>query len=105
MQGLQPNLAALYPPIQFPVSRGTPMIAPLIKWEHSHEWTVPNFSKYRYNSNGAERQVTINIKDSSNYQYITGHVIDGKIRKSEHKSIANFFLLYKVATYFRLQDT
>lgn len=80
MQGLQPNLAALYPPIQFPVSRGTPMIAPLIKWEHSQEWMVPNFSKQKDKSNAGERKVTINIKDSSIYQYITGHVIDGKIR-------------------------
>lgn len=29
--GLQPQLTNIYPPIQFPVSRGTPMIAPHIK--------------------------------------------------------------------------
>jgi hypothetical protein len=35
--GLQPQLANLYPPVQYPVSRGTPMIAPLVRWEHSED--------------------------------------------------------------------
>lgn len=30
--GLQPQLANLYPTVHFPVSRGTPMISPLIKY-------------------------------------------------------------------------
>lgn len=30
--GLQPQLANLYPIVQFPVSRGTPMISPSIKY-------------------------------------------------------------------------
>jgi fatty acid synthase len=30
--GLQPQLANLYPSVQFPVSRGTPMISPSIKY-------------------------------------------------------------------------
>lgn len=29
--GLQPQLANIYPPIDFPVSRGTPMISPFIR--------------------------------------------------------------------------
>jgi len=29
--GLQPQIAKLYPPVQFPVSRGTPMISPSIR--------------------------------------------------------------------------
>lgn len=30
--GMQPQIANLYPPIEFPVSRGTPMISPLIRY-------------------------------------------------------------------------
>lgn len=30
--GLQPNIANLYPPIEFPVSCGTPMISPYIRY-------------------------------------------------------------------------
>lgn len=29
--GLQPDIANLYPPIEFPVSRGTPMISPSVR--------------------------------------------------------------------------
>ena len=38
--GLQPQLANLYPPVQYPVSRGTPMISPLVRWEHSEDRNV-----------------------------------------------------------------
>jgi len=30
--GLQPQVAKLYPPVEFPVSRGTPMISPSIRY-------------------------------------------------------------------------
>lgn len=42
--GHQPNVAKLYPDIEFPVSRGTPMISPLVKWDHSDDWNVPKFT-------------------------------------------------------------
>lgn len=29
--GFQPQISSLYPPVQFPVSRGTPMISPLVR--------------------------------------------------------------------------
>jgi len=29
--GLQPNIANLYPPVEYPVSRGTPMISPSVR--------------------------------------------------------------------------
>jgi hypothetical protein len=41
--GLQPQLANLYPEVQYPVSRGTPMISPLVRWEHSEEWHVMKY--------------------------------------------------------------
>jgi len=31
--GLQPQIANLYPPVEFPVSRGTPMISPSIRYD------------------------------------------------------------------------
>jgi len=31
--GLQPRIANLYPPVNFPVSRGTPMISPSIRYD------------------------------------------------------------------------
>lgn len=32
---------ALFPPVEFPAPRGTPLISPYIKWEHSQSWDVP----------------------------------------------------------------
>lgn len=36
--GLQPQISKLFPEVEYPVSRGTPMISPLIKWEHGDDW-------------------------------------------------------------------
>lgn len=55
------------------------MIAPLIKWQHGHEWLVPNFEKMKIDSTSGEREIKINVKNIGGYHYVTGHVIDGKI--------------------------
>lgn len=36
--GLQPQIANLYPKVQYPVGRGTPSISSLVKWDHSTDW-------------------------------------------------------------------
>lgn len=36
---INPN--GLFPPEEFPAPRGTPLISPLIKWDHSQTWDVP----------------------------------------------------------------
>jgi len=41
--GLQPKLARLYQKVNFPVARGTPMLASMVKWDHSMEWSVASF--------------------------------------------------------------
>lgn len=35
------NPNGLFPPMEFPVPRGTPIISPHIKWDHSQTWDVP----------------------------------------------------------------
>ncbi|XP_065225250.1 fatty acid synthase-like [Planococcus citri] len=40
-QNIDMDLTPLYPAVEYPVSRGTPMIAPLIKWFHDEDWHVP----------------------------------------------------------------
>ncbi|XP_014487930.1 PREDICTED: fatty acid synthase-like, partial [Dinoponera quadriceps] len=74
--GLQPQLANLYPTVEFPVSRGTPMISPSIKWKHSEDWHVDYFFLVK-KINSGERIVNISLEDED-YQYMSGHVIDGK---------------------------
>ncbi|RLU24885.1 hypothetical protein DMN91_002976 [Ooceraea biroi] len=74
--GLQPDIAKLYPPIEYPVSRGTPMISPSIRWEHSDDWYVTSFKTQKKVTSG-ERIVTISPKNED-HVYMTNHVLDGK---------------------------
>ncbi|RZB39148.1 ketoacyl-synt, Ketoacyl-synt C, PS-DH and/or Thiolase N domain containing protein [Asbolus verrucosus] len=76
-QGHSLQLHRLYPKIQYPVSRGTPMISPLIKWKSDKSWYT-----YKYNSfytlgesEQKEFQLT-NLREEC--KFLTGHVIDGR---------------------------
>lgn len=64
----------LYPAVEFPVSRGTPNISSLIKWDHHEDWFVMKFAAQRACKSG-ERKVTISLEEDT---YISGHVIDGE---------------------------
>lgn len=77
--GIDFDIAKLYPSVDFPVSRGTPMIAPLIKWEHSEDWFVTKFDSQKSNRSG-ERHVVMNLADQE-FEYMCGHTIDGKFQK------------------------
>lgn len=76
MNGIDLPIDKMYPPVEFPVSVGTPMISPLIKWDHSEEWFLARFDPQRSGSSG-ERYVTINLGDTDN-DYVNGHIIDGE---------------------------
>ncbi|XP_044017897.1 fatty acid synthase-like isoform X2 [Aphidius gifuensis] len=75
--GHQPQIAKLYPEVSFPVSRGTPMISPLIRWDHIDDWFVTKFQVQNTISSG-ERIVEISLQ-SDDFEYMAGHVIDGRI--------------------------
>ncbi|XP_067207291.1 fatty acid synthase-like [Linepithema humile] len=74
--GLQPRIANLYPQVNFPVSRGTPMISPSIRWKHSEDWFVNDYQNQKF-MKFRDKQVEI-MKDDEDYIYMTGHVIDGR---------------------------
>ncbi|KAG7203855.1 hypothetical protein KM043_017909 [Ampulex compressa] len=74
--GVQLQLVKLYPRIDYPVSRGTPMISPLIKWMHTEDWFVPSYEK-EGNIGSGEREVYITLSNDV-YTYLSGHVIDGR---------------------------
>ncbi|XP_011066187.1 PREDICTED: fatty acid synthase-like [Acromyrmex echinatior] len=73
--GLQPQVANLYPSVEFPVSRGTPMISPSIRWDHSENWFVPKEKLEFIESRGRYVNILLNDED---YEYMSDHVIDGK---------------------------
>ncbi|XP_070494680.1 fatty acid synthase-like [Chironomus tepperi] len=72
--GVDMDISKLYPPVSFPVSRGTPMISPVIKWNHDEDHFVPHFDTY----NAFERRnIVINISDKK-FEFIQGHMVDGR---------------------------
>ncbi|XP_022912997.2 fatty acid synthase-like [Onthophagus taurus] len=71
--GFNLKLDQLYPKIKYPVSKQTPMISPLIEWEHKKDQFVVDGLNV---SRGFERYV-INTK-YNDWSFITGHVVNGK---------------------------
>lgn len=75
----------LYPAVSFPVSRGTQMISPLILWDHSNDWFIPEFDMNTTKVT-SERNVIISTIEPE-YKYMMGHIIDGI--KLNHFSFEN----------------
>ncbi|XP_045539247.1 fatty acid synthase-like [Papilio machaon] len=74
--GLNPQLANLYPHVEFPVSQGTPMLSHLVEWEHSEDWYVTSYKAQEKMKSG-ERTVRMSIIDEDS-EYMAGHVVDGR---------------------------
>ncbi|XP_014487343.1 PREDICTED: fatty acid synthase-like, partial [Dinoponera quadriceps] len=74
--GFQPQIANLYPPVQFPVSRGTPMISLLVRLDHTDDYHVYQY-RGQHIISSRERPVSITTADEE-FEYFSGHVIDGK---------------------------
>jgi len=75
--GAQPDISKLYPPVNFPVGRGTPMISPLIKWNHSEKWKVPSFEK-NIQLNKFCNVIKFDLSKETD-AYLMGHKINGRI--------------------------
>ncbi|XP_054723843.1 fatty acid synthase-like [Uloborus diversus] len=74
--GLNPDIEKLYPSVTLPVPKGTPMISPLIKWDHSESWTVAKWDK---NTNQSQMIIEVNAgPEESPDNYMLGHCIDGR---------------------------
>lgn len=43
VSGLQFDLSAIYPPPEYPVSKGTPGLAPLVSWSHEETWPINTY--------------------------------------------------------------
>lgn len=69
--GAQPQFQNLYPAVKFPVARTTPMIASMVEWDHSTEWSVADFSgkvtaQSHHCYHGHYKRPCINLKISLN---------------------------------------
>ncbi|CAH1979654.1 unnamed protein product [Acanthoscelides obtectus] len=77
VSGCEAEFDKLYPTVEFPVSRGTRMISPYIKWKHDRKYFVPLYSNTADKGIRGIRDVKITTIDSE-WQYVVGHVIDGR---------------------------
>lgn len=67
----------MYPPVEFPVSRGTRGISSLVKWDHSEDWFITKYENMQTKSSG-ERLFKLTLQ-SDNEEFLSGHIIDGKV--------------------------
>jgi fatty acid synthase, animal type len=72
--GVDMDIKNLYPAVSFPVSRHTPMISPIIKWDHSENYVVPLFDTF---NNYERRNISVNLSDKA-FEFVQGHIIDGE---------------------------
>ncbi|XP_066144652.1 fatty acid synthase-like [Euwallacea fornicatus] len=75
--GFSLHLHNIYPKVELPVSRGTSMIAPKIKWNHQNDWGFKKFSKPINDLNIQGRNLTVALTERD-CEFLGGHVIDGR---------------------------
>uniref|UniRef100_A0A674ETQ4 Fatty acid synthase n=1 Tax=Salmo trutta TaxID=8032 RepID=A0A674ETQ4_SALTR len=81
MNGINVDSKQLYPPVEYPVPAGTPLISPLVQWDHTQTWDVPKAEDFPAGSGGSTSATIYNIDmnpESPDY-YMIGHCIDGRV--------------------------
>ncbi|NXH15465.1 FAS synthase, partial [Bucco capensis] len=81
LTGLNVHGNNLFPPVEYPVPVGTPLISPCIKWDHSQNWDVPKAEDFPSgsSSSGSASVYNIDVSPSSPDHYLVGHCIDGRV--------------------------
>ncbi|XP_028643680.1 fatty acid synthase [Grammomys surdaster] len=80
LTGINVNPNALFPPVEFPAPRGTPLISPHIKWDHSQTWDVPVAEDFPNGSSSSSATVyNIDASPESPDHYLVDHCIDGRV--------------------------
>lgn len=52
---------SLLPAMNYPVPVGTPMISPLVMWDHAQTWDIPKAEHFIYVSGGSNSATIYNI--------------------------------------------
>ncbi|XP_059181217.1 LOW QUALITY PROTEIN: fatty acid synthase [Centropristis striata] len=81
MNGVKVDGNSLAPVVKYPVPVGTPLISPLVQWDHAQTWDVPKAEDFSYGSGDSNSSIVYNIDinpESEDY-YLIGHCIDGRV--------------------------
>ncbi|KAJ3656466.1 hypothetical protein Zmor_015541 [Zophobas morio] len=76
--GHNPQIHKLYPKIEFPVSRGTPMLSPILKWNHKKKWNTFSFHEFEKVHSTPERIWPLSTEIYRDQKYLEDHVADGR---------------------------
>ncbi|XP_036124153.1 fatty acid synthase [Molossus molossus] len=80
LAGIDINPNGLFPPVEFPAPRGTPLISPHIKWDHSQTWDVPAAEDFPHGLSCSSATVyNIDTSPESPNHYLLDHCIDGRV--------------------------
>lgn len=97
LAGLDLNLPAIFPPIEYPVSRGTPTLADLVHWEHSESWRTGLEDKMNYLVSVKDIQVTLN---SEEFRDCVGHQLDDRIVLPVSSYLVRILPFYHLVLYY-----
>lgn len=61
---------SLYPVVSGPVPVGTPMISPLVQWDHSQVWDIPKVEHFSHSSGGSKSAAVYNIGKNAVFDFI-----------------------------------
>lgn len=75
--GLNPSIERLYPPVSWPVAKGTPSVASLIRWEHSYSHDIKMYPEFHNFSTAANFIYRISVLESD-WRFLKDHCIDGR---------------------------
>lgn len=78
MNGMNLDSNRLYPAVRYPVPVGTPLISPLLLWDHAQTWDVPKVDDFFFGSGGSKSSAVYNIDLESTDHYMLEHCIDGR---------------------------
>lgn len=80
LAGITINPDQLFPPVEFPAPRGTPLISPHIQWDHSQTWDVPAAEHFPSGSGSSSAAIyNIDASPDSHDHYLVDHCIDGRV--------------------------
>ena len=74
--GINPSIDKLYPPVEFPVSRGTQSIGSLMKWDHSVVHKKKIFPQYLCRSTASDMNMDLDLT-ITDFRFYLGHCVDG----------------------------
>ncbi|XP_049273450.1 fatty acid synthase [Rhipicephalus sanguineus] len=77
--GVQLDPSALYPPVPWPLPRGTPNIGHLVSWDHTQQWAVASWRDVATLVQGKDDTFNIDVHGNEDTVYLAEHRLAGQV--------------------------